>query len=374
MAERKVRLMDVEALWRIERIGAVSLSPDGAQAVCSVTSHSMEENKGATSLWLLSTFGGEPRRLTACGEKDGQAAWSPKGGAIAFLSKREQEGQKDDTRAALPDLAGRRRGAPHHRLRAGDRGLQVVRRRPPHRLRLLGLARAEGPQGAGQALEGMEGAQGERLRHLGGAVPLLGPQPADGPGRPPARARHRQRPLRRPVRGQRPRAAAHGPGRERLRHRPGRPAHRLRLRSLRRRSASTTAGRWRRSTSPAAAARRWRSIPPGTSRRRATARTAGGSPSSPATSAAATPRPPTPRCSSAAAPGMCSPAPGTMRSTRPCAGRPTAARSGSPPRTGPAAISGASRSRARARRSPPRAAGCTGSTSPATPSSPSPTR
>ena len=40
----------------------------------------------------------------------------------------------------------------------------------------------------------------------------------------------------------------------------------------------------------------------------------------------------------------------------------------------PAAISGASRSRARARRSPPRAAGCTGSTSPATPSSPSPTR
>ena len=97
MAEPKGRLIDVEALWRIERIGAVSLSPDGAQAVCSVTSHSMEENKSATSLWLLSTFGGEPRRLTACGEKDGQAAWSPKGGAIAFLSKREQEGQKDDT-------------------------------------------------------------------------------------------------------------------------------------------------------------------------------------------------------------------------------------------------------------------------------------
>jgi len=97
MAERKVRLIDVDTLWRIERIGAVSLSPDGAQAVCSVTSHSMEENKGSTSLWLLSTFGGVPRRLTACGEKDGQAAWSPKGGAIAFVSKREQEGHKDDT-------------------------------------------------------------------------------------------------------------------------------------------------------------------------------------------------------------------------------------------------------------------------------------
>ena len=97
MAQRKGRLIDVEALWQIERIGAVSLSPDGAQAVCSVASHSMQDNKAATSLWLLSTFGGEQRRLTSCGEKDGQAAWSPKGGAIAFVSKREQEGHKDDT-------------------------------------------------------------------------------------------------------------------------------------------------------------------------------------------------------------------------------------------------------------------------------------
>ena len=76
-----------------------------------------------------------------------------------------------------------------------------------------------------------------------------------------------------------------------------------------------------------------------------------------------------------AAAGACSPARGTTRSTRRCAGRPTAPRSGSPPRSAPAAISGASRSRAAARRSSPRrAAGCTGSTSPATPSSPSPTR
>jgi dipeptidyl aminopeptidase/acylaminoacyl peptidase len=88
---------DVEALWKIDRVGAVSLSPDGAQAVCSLGSYSMAENKGSNSLWLLSTFGGEPRRLTSCGEKDGQAAWSPKGDAIAFVAKREQEGKKDET-------------------------------------------------------------------------------------------------------------------------------------------------------------------------------------------------------------------------------------------------------------------------------------
>jgi len=93
----KKKLLSVDDLWKIERAGGVSLSPDGAQAVCSVTKFSMDDNKGASSLWLLSTFGGGPRRLTSCGEKDGQAAWSPQGDRIAFVAKREQEGRKDET-------------------------------------------------------------------------------------------------------------------------------------------------------------------------------------------------------------------------------------------------------------------------------------
>ena len=91
MAERKVRLIDVDTLWRIERIGAVALSPDGAQAACSVTRYSMDDNKASASLWLLSTFGGGPRQLTRCGDKDGQPAWSPDGSAIAFVARREQQ-------------------------------------------------------------------------------------------------------------------------------------------------------------------------------------------------------------------------------------------------------------------------------------------
>ncbi len=94
---RNKRLVTVEDLWKFERIGGVALSPDGAQAVCSVASYSMDENKGQSSLWLLSTFGGGPRRLTHCGEKDGQAAWSPTGERIAFVARREQQGKKDET-------------------------------------------------------------------------------------------------------------------------------------------------------------------------------------------------------------------------------------------------------------------------------------
>src|SRR5262245_44436704 len=96
MAAKK-KNFGVEDLWKIDRIGALSVAPDGAQAVCSVTRFSMQENKGRSTLWLLSTLGGMPRPLTQCGEKDGQPCFSPHGFWIGFIGKREPEGRKDDT-------------------------------------------------------------------------------------------------------------------------------------------------------------------------------------------------------------------------------------------------------------------------------------
>jgi dipeptidyl aminopeptidase/acylaminoacyl peptidase len=96
MADKK-KPITVDDLWKFERVGAISLSPDGAQAVCSVSTFSMEDNTSLTGLWLLSTFGGTARRLTSCGDKDGQPAWSPTGEQIAFVAKREQQGKKDDS-------------------------------------------------------------------------------------------------------------------------------------------------------------------------------------------------------------------------------------------------------------------------------------
>jgi len=93
MAKKKI---DIDILWKIERLGGVSLSPDGAQAAAAVTRHSMEDNKSQASIWLLSTLGGEPRALTQCGEKDGQPAFSPRGDLVGFIAKRDQQGHKDD--------------------------------------------------------------------------------------------------------------------------------------------------------------------------------------------------------------------------------------------------------------------------------------
>ena len=93
---KKTKAFGVDELWALDRIGEPSLSPDGAQAVAGVTRHSMATNKAQSSLWLFSTLGGAPRRLTEAGEKDGNPQWSPRGDLIAFTAKREQGGAKDE--------------------------------------------------------------------------------------------------------------------------------------------------------------------------------------------------------------------------------------------------------------------------------------
>ncbi|MDP2004566.1 MAG: S9 family peptidase [Rubrivivax sp.] len=89
--------LDVETLWQLQRLGGLTLSPDGHHAVCTVASPSMAKNQTTTQLWLLPTDHAAPRPLTHCGSKDGQAAWSPQGDRIAFVARREQEGSKDKT-------------------------------------------------------------------------------------------------------------------------------------------------------------------------------------------------------------------------------------------------------------------------------------
>ncbi len=87
----KKNRITVEDLWKLARPAQPALSPDGAQACVSVSTYDMEENKARASLWLLSTYGGEPRQLTSCGEKDGEPRWSPDGRRIAFVAKRDKD-------------------------------------------------------------------------------------------------------------------------------------------------------------------------------------------------------------------------------------------------------------------------------------------
>lgn len=120
----KPKALSVDDLWKIERLGAPSLSPDGAQAVATLTRYSMEDNKGESSLWLLSTLGGAARVLTRCGDKDGQPRWSPRGDRIAFVAKREQEGRKDEVPQIYLIAAD---GGEAHRIGTVDTGVEAFR-------------------------------------------------------------------------------------------------------------------------------------------------------------------------------------------------------------------------------------------------------
>ena len=128
-------------------------------------------------------------------------------------------------RGATPGQRGHRRGS-----------LRLVPRRQAHRLRLLGLARAERRQGAGEGFQGLQGTQGKRLCHQPGAVPPLGQPPADGPRAAPAGDGRGHRPRARPVRGQPLRIGAQRSRPPCLRHLTRRPAHRLRFRHRRRKA------------------------------------------------------------------------------------------------------------------------------------------
>jgi len=80
----------VEKLLELDRVSGLSVAPDGRRVVCAVSRPDLALDTTAAHLWLLCTQGGPARRLTVCGERDGQAAWSPRGDRIAFVARRGQ--------------------------------------------------------------------------------------------------------------------------------------------------------------------------------------------------------------------------------------------------------------------------------------------
>jgi dipeptidyl aminopeptidase/acylaminoacyl peptidase len=80
--------LTADKMWTLARLGETAISPDGTLAAVTVTRFDVEENRGATDIWLVPTKGGKARPLTSDKAADNSPAFSPDGRSIAFLSKR----------------------------------------------------------------------------------------------------------------------------------------------------------------------------------------------------------------------------------------------------------------------------------------------
>jgi dipeptidyl aminopeptidase/acylaminoacyl peptidase len=79
-------VMTPELLWKLKRVSAPAVSPDGRHLVYGVTEYDVAANTGDTDLFLVDVDGGEPVRLTSMKGSEHSAAWRPDGQWIGFLS------------------------------------------------------------------------------------------------------------------------------------------------------------------------------------------------------------------------------------------------------------------------------------------------
>jgi len=90
--DNDLRPVTHEEVWLMNRLGSPVVSPDGRQAVISVTEPSYDEEETVSDLWLIDIEGdAPPRRLTSTPGGESGAAWSPDGARLAFSAARTDD-------------------------------------------------------------------------------------------------------------------------------------------------------------------------------------------------------------------------------------------------------------------------------------------
>ena len=87
-AQAKKEPFTAERSWKIQRIGAPTLSRDGRTIIAPVTRFAMDEDKSYVDLWIWNADGSGQRRLTTDAANDGAPTISPDGKSVAFTSQR----------------------------------------------------------------------------------------------------------------------------------------------------------------------------------------------------------------------------------------------------------------------------------------------
>jgi dipeptidyl aminopeptidase/acylaminoacyl peptidase len=81
------RAMTIEDMWNMKRIGSFDISPDGKTIAFSVTTYSMELNKGNSDIYLINADGTNLRPYKNSDANESAPKFSPDGSKIAYEYK-----------------------------------------------------------------------------------------------------------------------------------------------------------------------------------------------------------------------------------------------------------------------------------------------
>jgi dipeptidyl aminopeptidase/acylaminoacyl peptidase len=95
-----LRKITVEDLYKLKPVSHPKISPDGKRIAFTVTTIDERKLEYRSAIWIVSTDGGEAQQFTSGPANADNAAWSPDGRWLAFVSEREGELNKGDEKDA----------------------------------------------------------------------------------------------------------------------------------------------------------------------------------------------------------------------------------------------------------------------------------
>ena len=87
------RPMTFDDVIALRAVNDAQISPDGKWVAYTVSRADLEQNASDADIWLVSTAGEPPNRLTTNKKSDTSPRWSPDGKRLAFISAREEKPQ-----------------------------------------------------------------------------------------------------------------------------------------------------------------------------------------------------------------------------------------------------------------------------------------